>query len=138
MTNMQTTTATVAGASAGDRLPIFSALHVLGFNYAHVGRLLGVSTMSVSDWANGKKPVPLVRHLALQFVVTRLTGIVGAKYPPQTRFARRSQIAVDAAIKWAQLSRDELHEDTGGVFEAETIERGIAMGERIIARLEAQ
>jgi hypothetical protein len=132
------TAASAAPDRAAERPPIFSALHVLGFSYAEIGRLLGVTTMSVHEWATGKRPIPLVRHLALQFVVTRLTGIVGAKYPPHTRYAKRSAVAVEAAIKWAQLSRDELAEDTGGAYRAEDIERGIALGERVVARLEAQ
>src|SRR5215216_3000231 len=105
--DMHTTTA-VAGVSASDRLPIFSALQVLGFNYAQVGRLLGVSTMSISEWASAKKPIPVVRHLALLFLVTRLTGVVDARNPPQTRYARRAEIAIDAARRWSQLARDEL------------------------------
>ena len=68
-----------------DRLPIFSALKVLGLSYAEIGRLLGVSTVSVHHWAVGKKPLPLVRFLALQFLVGRLVGIIGGQYPPQTR-----------------------------------------------------
>jgi hypothetical protein len=139
MTDMQRTSSNVTPADrTGDRLPIFSALHVLGFSYAEVGRLLGVSTMSISDWANGKKPLPVVRHLALLFLVTRLTGVVGAKHPPQTRFARRAQIAVDAAARWCELARDELEEDTGGIYRAEDIERGTALGQRMLDRLEAQ
>jgi hypothetical protein len=133
-----TSQAAVATYRVSDRLPIFSALHVLGLSYAEIGRLLGVSTVSVHEWATGKKPLPLVRHLALQFLVTRLTGVVGAKFPPQTRYARRAQIARDAAIAWAELSRDEMAEDTGGVFQAKTVERGMALGQRMLARLEAQ
>jgi hypothetical protein len=139
LSGMRTQTAASAAPDrAADRPPILSALHVLGFSYAEVGRLLGITTMSVHEWATNRRPIPLVRHLALQFVVTRLVGIVGAKHPPQTRYARRSQIAVEAATKWAQLSRDELAEDTGGAYRAEDIERGIALGERVIARLEVQ
>jgi DNA-binding transcriptional regulator YdaS (Cro superfamily) len=132
-------TVTAASGRAGERPPIFSALEVLGFNYAHIGRLLGVTTMSVSDWATGKKPLPIVRALALNYLVARLTGIIGRDLPPpQTRYARRAQVALDAAARWCQLARDELEEDTGGVYRAEDIERGVALGERMLARLEAQ
>jgi hypothetical protein len=134
----QATTKISAASQAADRLPIFSALYVLGFNYAEVGRLLGVSTMSVHQWAVGKKKIPIVRHLALLFTVTRLTGLVGAKYPPQSRYARRAAIARDAAIAWANLARDEMEEDTAGVYRAEDLERGVALGERMLAKLEAQ
>ena len=91
-----------------DRLPIFSALHVLGLSYAEIGRLLGVSTVTVHHWAVGKKPLPLVRFLALQFLVGRLVGIIGAKYPPRTRYARREEIARNAAESYMLLARDEL------------------------------
>jgi hypothetical protein len=135
------TTQTVSPVStdrSSERQPIFSALEVLGLRYAEIGRLAGVSTKSVHMWATGKEPIPLIRHLALQFLVTRLTGLVGAKYPPNTRYARRSQIAIDAANAWAKLSRDEMDEDTGGVYQAEDLERGIALGQRMLARLEEQ
>jgi hypothetical protein len=137
MTNKQTATATVPDR-VSDRLPIFSALHVLGLQYVEVGRLLGVTTVSVHEWASGKKPLPLVRHLALLHLVGRLTGIIGAKYPPRSRYARRAQIARDAAVAWAELARNEINEDVGGVYTAETLERAHVLGQRILARLEAQ
>ena len=137
MTHVQTTT-TAAVDRVPDRLPIFSALSVLGFSYAELGRLLGVSTVAVHRWATEKKPLSTVRHLALLFVVTRLTGVIDAGHPPQTRYARRAEIAITAAKAWNQLARDELDERTGSTYHAEEIERGVALGERIIARLEMQ
>jgi DNA-binding transcriptional regulator YdaS (Cro superfamily) len=132
-------TVTAARGRAGERPPIFSALEVLGFNYAHIGRLLGVTTMSVSDWATGKRPLPLIRALALNYLVARLTGIIGKNLPPpQTRYARRAQVAIDAAERWCRLARDELEEDTRGVYRAEDLERGMALGQRMFDRLEAQ
>jgi len=132
-------TVTAASGRVGERPPIFSALEALGFNYAHIGRLLGVSTMSVSEWASAKKPMPVVRALALQYLVARLTRVIGAKLPPpHTRYARRSQVAIDASVRWLQLARDELEEDTGGVYRAEDLERGHALGQRMVAHLEAQ
>jgi hypothetical protein len=137
MTEPQITPA-VAPDRVSDRLPIFSALHVLGLGYAEIGRLLGVSTVSVHHWATGKKPLPIVRAIALQFLVTRLTGLVGAAYPPNTRYARRAEIAREAAERWCLLARDELEEDTGGVYRAEDIERGYELGQRMLAKLEAR
>jgi transcriptional regulator with XRE-family HTH domain len=128
-----------ASARTGDRPPIFSALEVLGFTYAHIGRLLGVSTMTVSNWATGKKPIPVVRYLALLYLAARLTGLIGKGLPPlKTRYTRRSKIALDAATAWCNLARDELDEDTRGIYRAEDVERGEALGQRIVDRLEAQ
>jgi transcriptional regulator with XRE-family HTH domain len=138
MAETQATAREIATDSVSDRLPIFSALNVLGLSYAEIGRQLGVTTVTVHEWARGKKPLPLVRHLALLFLVGRLTKIIGAKHPPQTRYARRSEIAVEAAIKWAALARDEIEEDTRGVYRAEDIERATGLGERMVKRLEAQ
>jgi hypothetical protein len=121
-----------------DRLPIFSALNVLGMSYAEIGRHLGVTTVSVHEWARGKKPLPLVRHLALLFLVGRLTAVIGVKHPPNTRYARRSEIAIEAARKWAELAREEIAEDTQGVYQAEELERAIGLGQRIVHRLESQ
>jgi hypothetical protein len=137
MSDMQTTTTYPATDRVIDRPPIFSALAVLGLNYAHIGRLAGVATMTVSNWATGNRPFPLVRQLALLFLCTRLTGVVGASQP-QTKYARRAAIAVDASIRWAALARDELDEETGGVYAADDLERGVALGQRMLARLEEQ
>jgi len=134
---MHTTTA-VATDRLRDRLPVFSALQVLGFSYAELGRLLGVSTVSVHEWAAEKKPISTVRHLALIYLVTRLTGVIDAAHPPQTRYAKRTQIAINAAIAWNYLARDELDETTRGIYHAEELERGYELGKRMIARLEAQ
>jgi hypothetical protein len=133
----QITTATTR-SRAGDRPPILSALAILGLNHAALGRLFGISTMAVSQWATGDRPIPLVRHLALLFLVTRLTGVIDPTHPPQTRYARRAQIAVDAASRWCNLARDELDEDQGSTYRAEDIERGQALGQRMLDRLEAQ
>jgi hypothetical protein len=137
MTDRQTAAATVPDR-VSDRLPIFSALHVLGLQYVEVGRLLGVTTVSVHEWASGKKPLPLVRHLALLHLVGQLAGFIGAKYPPKSRYARRARVAREAAARWAALARDEIHEDTGGVYTAETLERAHVLGLQMLARLEAQ
>jgi DNA-binding transcriptional regulator YdaS (Cro superfamily) len=139
MRTVMPSSTTAARDRSGARPPIFSALEVLGFNYAHIGRLMGISTMTVSEWATGKRPLPIVRALALQYLVARLTGIIGRDLPPpNTRYARRAQVAIDAAARWCQLAKDELKEDTGDVFHAEDIERGVALGERMLDRLEAQ
>jgi hypothetical protein len=111
-----------AHTRASDQPPIPSALRVLGFTYAELGRLFGIATMTVDAWAIGRKPIPLHRHLAMLFLVGRLTGIVG-KYPPNSRHAKRHQVAIDAAKRWAALARDELDEDEGGTYEAAAIER---------------
>jgi hypothetical protein len=137
MSNVQTVT-TIPIERTSERQPIFSALHVLGLRDAEIGRSFGLSTVSVHKWAASKEPIPLIRYLALQFLVTRLVGLVGAKNPLQTRYARRAAIAVDAATRWAALAHDELNEDTGGVYQAQDIERAIALGQRMLARLEEQ
>lgn len=103
-----------------------------------IGRLLGVSTVSVHQWATGKKPFPLIRRLALNYLVGRLVGIIGGKYPPQTRFARRAEIARAAAEAYLLLDRDEFEEDTRRIYQAEDIERAAALGERLLVQLEAR
>ena len=85
-----------------------------------------------------QEPLSAVRLIALQFLVTRLVGLVGAAHPPQTRYAQRAKIATDAATAWAKLARDELGEDLDGVYHAADIERGTALGQRMLDRLEAR
>jgi hypothetical protein len=136
-TQTQITTAIARNRDAGDRPPILSALAVLGLNYAAIARLFGIPTMTVSEWATGKRPIPRVRRLALHFLVARLTGKVDRARPPQTRYARRTQIAIDAALAWAKLDNEEQAED-GGVLLEEDVRRGMELGQRMLTRLEAQ
>jgi hypothetical protein len=138
MAEPPTATAGIVSDRVSDRLPIFSALHVLGLRDVEIGRLLGVSTVSVHQWATGKKPFPLIRRLALNYLVGRLVGIIGGKYPPQTRFARRAEIARAAAEAYLLLDRDEFEEDTRRIYQAEDIERAAALGERLLVQLEAR
>ena len=136
---LETTPKSIAASNrVVDRLPVFSALLVLGINYAHVGRLLGVTTMMVSYWATGKQPLDPVRRFALEYVAGRLCGNISKQYPLNNRYTRRAQVAIEAAQRWSELSRDELVEETGGIYYAEQIERGFELGKRMLARLEAQ
>ena len=45
---------TGAADRVSGRSPIFLALTTLGFSYAELGRLMGVSTVAVHSWAVGK------------------------------------------------------------------------------------
>jgi hypothetical protein len=133
-----TTTALAKSDRMIDRLPVFSALAMLGVKDPLLGRLMGVSGEMVHYWATGKKPLNRVRRIALEFVAARLSGIIGAKYPLNSVYARRAKIIVEAAQSLAKLSVEELREETDGEYTAEEIERGYALGQRIIDRLEQQ
>jgi DNA-binding transcriptional regulator YdaS (Cro superfamily) len=136
--HLETTKSIAASDRVIDRLPVFSALAVLGMSYAEIGRLLGVTTMAVSYWATGQRPIDPVRRFALEYVAGRLCGNISKQYPLNNRYARRAEIAIKAAKRWSKLSRDELIEETGGILYAEELERGFELGKRILARLEQQ
>ena len=123
-----------------DRLPAFNALAALGLNYAHLGRLFGVSTEMVSCWALGKKPLNRVRRFALEYLAARLSKLIGEKYPMNNAYARRAEIVMETARRWSELSVQELREEeaTDGVYTDDEIARAAALIERIMARLEAQ
>jgi DNA-binding transcriptional regulator YdaS (Cro superfamily) len=137
MTQTQQSTPAVATDRVSDRLPVFSALHVLGFSYAELGRLLGVSTVSVHHWATGKKPLPPLRHATLIWLTGVLIGRFG-NVRLKTRYARRSQLARETAQAWLDLARDEALEDVGGDFPGEIILQAHELGKRALAKLEAQ
>jgi hypothetical protein len=121
-----------------DRPPIFEATRSLGLNDRKIARLMGISPEALNQFIKGKRPLPHVRYLALLYLVGRLTGAIGAVYPPQSRYARRAALACESAKRWAELARDEVKEDVGDVFRAEDIERGAALGEQMLAKLEVQ
>jgi DNA-binding transcriptional regulator YdaS (Cro superfamily) len=127
----------VAIDRASDRLPIFSALQVLGFSHAQVGRLLGVSTVSVHEWATGKKPLPPLRHATLIWLTGVLIGRFG-NAQLKTRYARRSQLARETAQAWLDLARGEVLEDVGGDLPKEILLQAHELGKQALAKLEAQ
>ncbi len=99
--------------------------------------MLGVTPEAVHSWVAGKRPIPPLRHLALIFLVVRLTGRVGAWVPPQSRYARRSELTRENAAAWAALARDELTDDLGGHIPDDLIARGYELGRAALAKLEA-
>jgi hypothetical protein len=134
--NTQTTAA--AESHRASRPPIFEATRVLGLNDRKVARLLGVSPEAVHQWVNGKYPIPPWRHAAILFLVGRLIGIFGAAYPPQSRYAQRSELVRQAAKAWEEAARNELIEDCGGYVPDDVLMRGYELGEQMLRELEAQ
>jgi hypothetical protein len=120
-----------------ERPPILEATRSLGINDRRIAKLNGVSPEAVHAWSTGKRPIPHVRHVALLFVVTRLAGIVGAAFPPQSKYARRAAVARESAAAWAQLAKEELEEALGGEIPMDLIAHGYEVGEAMLAKLEA-
>jgi DNA-binding transcriptional regulator YdaS (Cro superfamily) len=121
-----------------DRPPILEATRALGLNDRRVAKLIGVTPEAVHSWVTSRRPIPHQRLLALIFVVGRLTGEVASWAPAQTRYARRAQIATNAASQWNVLARLELMEELGGDITAhpELIAKGYELGEQALAKLE--
>jgi hypothetical protein len=138
MSRKAQTTAAAESYRASSRPPIFEATRVLGLNDRRVARLLGVSPEAVHQWVNGKYSIPPWRHAAIIFLVGRLIGIFGAAYPPQSRYARRSELARQAAKAWEEAARNELIEDCGGFVPDDVLVRGYELGEKMLRSLEAQ
>ena len=88
----------------------------------------------------GKRPIPHKYLLALAFLIGRLTGEIAAWIPPQTRYARRAEIAHEAASKWCALALLELMEDLGGDINdhPDLTRRGYELGEAALAKLVRQ
>jgi hypothetical protein len=92
-------------------------------------------------WSTGKKPIPPLRHVALLYLVTRLTGIVGSWIPVHSRYARRSELARQHAVAWLALASSELTEDLGVHSipdeRPDLARAGFELGARMLAKLEA-
>ena len=123
-----------------DRPAILEACRSLGINDRRVARLLGIQPEQVHAWVAGKRPIPHKYLLALAFLIGRLTGEIAAWIPPQTRYARRAEIAREAASKWCALALLELTEDLGGDINdhPDLTRRGYELGEAALAKLEQQ
>src|SRR5687767_14158439 len=103
---LKTHSTTASRPAFADRPPILDALKALGLTDARIARAIGCRSEFIAAWRNGKKPIPHKPHAALIFLVGRLTGQIGASLPPQTRCARRAQVAIEAARLWNNLARD--------------------------------
>jgi hypothetical protein len=143
MPREDTEKATAPGIAAyrwADRPAILEACRSLGINDRRVARLLDITPEQVHAWVAGKRPIPHKYLLALIFLIGRLTGEVAAWLPPLTRYARRAQMAKEAAEAWCAIARLELMEDLGGAITGhpDLVRRGYELGEKALAKLEAQ
>jgi hypothetical protein len=95
--------------NVAQRPPILQATTALGFSDAEVARALRVVPMVVSQWANGQRPIPMVRHLALSFIVEWENERLRQAADPDNAFdqARRLKVTYDACSHWLALSRLE-------------------------------
>jgi hypothetical protein len=138
MTTPQTDTA--ARPEFADRVPLLEAFGALGVRDAKIARALGYSSVFVTAWRTGKRPIPHKTQAALLFVVGRLTGQIGANVPPKTKYARRAQVAVKTAMMWANLARNEfaaeLGSDDPGRDFPDLAAEAFELGKRVLAHLE--
>jgi DNA-binding transcriptional regulator YdaS (Cro superfamily) len=91
------------------RPAILQATATLGIRDSDVARIVGVVPMVVSQWATGKRPIPLVRHVALELFVVRASGGLAptaSRSSPNTP-ARRRETAWDTFIEWLRLAKEE-------------------------------
>jgi hypothetical protein len=123
-----------------ERPPVLDGLRALGLSDAKTARALGCTSEYIAAWRSGRKPIPHKTHAALIYLIGRLTGQIGASAQPQTKYARRAQVAMEAATLWANLARDELAEALGsadpGRDYPELVKDAYELGQRALARLE--
>lgn len=115
--------------------PLLMATRTLGFADAEIARLMDVQPSVLAEWNTGRRRMPIVRYLALQFFIGRLTQRFGAAHPPATRFARRAQAQRETADRWLDVARDELLEENRGIYRAEEMEAGAELGAEMIRKL---
>jgi DNA-binding transcriptional regulator YdaS (Cro superfamily) len=101
---------------AKTRPAVLQATLALGFTDAAVARIIGVSQMTVSEWATGKRPIPKLRYAALYFFITRATGphvLQGAieSASPGSNERRRLEATQQAVDVWRDLAFDEIDID---------------------------
>jgi DNA-binding transcriptional regulator YdaS (Cro superfamily) len=88
------------------RPPILQASSILGIRDADVARAVGVRPITVSDWNTGKRPIPLVRHEALELFLIRHLGELN-RAELTGKAAHRVKVAWKTALEWMRLAREE-------------------------------
>jgi len=120
------------------RLPAFEAMRALGITDRAVAQAMGVSQPTIANWATGKETMPLVRWMALNFVVWRLVEWLGRAIRTtdfeDPRHADRAVAMWQAAGAWAALSRREL-KDVVAEPGPELVKRAEELGWKMIDRL---
>jgi hypothetical protein len=100
---------------AKTRPPVLQATLTLGFTDSDVARIVGVSQMTVSEWATGKRPIPKLRYAALWFFITRaaLHALQNAieSASPGSGERRRLEITQQIVNVWRDLAFDEIDID---------------------------
>jgi hypothetical protein len=56
----------------------------------------------------GKRPIPLLRHVAVQLLVARLIGALQVRPYSRDLEGRRRHVVMDVALTWLRLSQEEL------------------------------
>jgi hypothetical protein len=107
------------------RPPILQATTTLGVPDREVARRVGVSPIVVSDWNRGVRPIPKLRHAAMQLVVERLLWSLSTVPAWSEKDDRRIQVAREVAQSWLNLSYEELGPVPGDV---EVAAAGIVLG----------
>jgi hypothetical protein len=92
------------------RPPILQATRALGIRDVDVAHICGVSPVAVNQWANGQRPIPRVKHVALLLIVGFIREmLVDTDHP-------RVAAACEIVLKWLILAREEVGEHPDEVF----------------------
>jgi hypothetical protein len=119
------------GRSVATRPAILEALRALGVPDAALADAFNVTAPVITYWAKGVREVPTPMALAATFVVGRLVGKFGKALPPDTKFARRSEMARQHALNWLELAKDELP-----LLSVKEVQLGYKLGKRALRRIE--
>jgi hypothetical protein len=100
------------------RPAILHATSSLGLSDAEVARHLGIHSVTVNQWAHGIRPIPPVRHVAVQLLVSRLLTALKAMPNSTELEGVRLDITRAVAVLWLHVSRAELGPVTADVTDA--------------------
>jgi hypothetical protein len=119
------------GRTIATRPAILEASRALGLPDALLADALNVSAAAVAAWAKIDREIPVHQALAAQFVIGRMIGVFGRDLPPDTVFARRSDLARKHAEEWLLMARDELP-----LLSEQEVAWGYKLGRRALRRIE--
>jgi hypothetical protein len=103
----QTAEASIVEEALG-RPAVLECTALLKITDSQLARLFGLTPSAVCAWANRREQIPLIRQLALIYLVSRLAGLFDQVDADSSIHARRAHLFRQTLDAWLNIAAEEL------------------------------